>query len=276
MTIFIHDDRFLKLDESNLGLYEKVLIEKLWVLLEKHGYDLDSASTGVFPCPDFGYFELAGRYWRASLCIYFAGFSKAFIEAGAGFLEPWLFNSRHAIELYTKGLLLYVAWYQELHHDFLKSGYKKQVDKIQIQNDHNPITIYNKYKKKLETVLSSWDSDENCEPPELNKLILTKRGEDILSEISEADPTSFRFRYPSLIHRHGKKGKPHKIQEMSWKWNEEKLFSVTGLSKEAGIAFTHVKIINSIHDLFRELSDIGDCHDAFYAYFGEMQDIAGS
>lgn len=272
MTIFIHDDRSLKIDTSNLGVYEKHLVEKLWSLSEKHGYDLDSASTGVFPCPDFGYFELAGRYWRASLCIYFAGFSKAFVEAGAGFLEPWLFNSRHAIELYTKGLLLYVSWYQGLNEDSLKSGHKKQIDKI--KTAHNPVTIYKEYKDKLEAVLSTWNSDEICEAPELDKLILTERGEDILSEISEADQTSFRFRYPSLLHRSGKKESFQRIQQMSWEWNEEKLFPVTGLPREAGVAFTHVKVMNNMHDLFKELSDIGDYHDALYAHLEELQGFA--
>ena len=272
MTIFIHDERSLKIDTSSLGVYEKHLVEKLWSLLEKHGYDFDSASTGVFPCPDFGYFELAGRYWRASLCIYFAGFSKAFIEAGAGFLEPWLFNSRHAIELYTKGLLLYVSWYQELNEDSLKSGHKKQIEKI--KTAHNPVTIYKEYKDKLEAVLSTWNSDEICEAPELDKLILTERGEDILSEISDADQTSFRFRYPSLLHRPVGEKSFQRIQQMSWEWNEEKLFPVTGLPREAGVAFTHVKVINNMHDLFKELSDIGDYHDALYANLEELQGFA--
>jgi hypothetical protein len=272
MTLFIHDDRTLKIDTSNLGLDEKHLVEKLWHLLEKQGYDLGPVSTGVFPCPDFGYFELAGRYWRASLCIYFAGLSEAFIEAGAGFLEPWLYNSRHAIELYIKGLLLYVAWYQELHEDSLKSGYKKQV--IKIQHDHNAFDLYKEYKNQLEAVLSSWTSDKLCEPPELDKLILTERGEDILSEIFEADPTSFRFRYPSLVHGHGKKKSFQTIQQMSWERNEEKLLPVTGLPKEAGVAFTHVKVINSMHELFRILSDIGDYHDALYAHLEELQGFA--
>ena len=272
MTIFIQDDRSLRIDTSNLELYEKHLVEKLWSLIEKHGYDLDSASTGVFPCPDFGYFELAGRYWRASLCIYFAGFSKAFIEAGAGFLEPWLFNSRHAIELYTKGLLVYASWYQELNEDPLKTGHKKQIEII--DTAHNPIKIYEEYKDKLKAVLSTWNSDKICEVPELEKLILTERGEDILFEISEADPKSFRFRYPSLLHRRSKNESSQRIQQMSWEWNEEKLFPVTGLPKEAGVAFTHVKVINTTHDLIKELFDIGDYHDALYAHIEELQGFA--
>lgn len=272
MALFIHDEKSLKLDESNLGSYEKVLIQNLWTLLEKHGYDLDSASTGVFPSPDFGYFDLAGRYWRASLCIYFTGFSKGFIEAGAGFVEPWLFNSRHAIELYLKGFQMYVTWYQEIHHDFLKSGYKSQVEKI--QNVHKLIDLYNEYKEKMVEVLKSWNTEETCEPPELDKLVLTKRGEEILTEISKADPSSFRFRYPSLIHRHEDKKNVHRLQKMSWGWNEEKLFPFTGLPKSPGVAFTHVRVINGIHDLVQELSDIQSYHDATFSYITERQDIA--
>ena len=61
---------------------------------------------------------------------------------------------------------------------------------------------------------------------------------------------------------------------MSWEWNEGKLFPVTGLPKEAGVAFTHVKVINSMHELFKILSDIGDYHDALYAHLKELQGFA--
>jgi hypothetical protein len=273
MSFLVYNDKSssLKLDDSNLTLEEKILIEKLWALFEKHGHDLDSASTGVFPSPDFGYFDLAGRYWRAAICIYFAGFCKGFIEAGAGFLEPWLFNSRHAIELYLKGCQMYVIWYQEIHKDFLKSGYKKLIEKI--QNSHNLVDLYKEYKEKLENALSSWNADEICDPPEMDKLTLTKRGEELLIEISEADPNSFRFRYPSLIHRQGEKEKVHKIQEMLWEWDERKLFPLTGLPKSAGVAFTHAKVMNSIHDLMKELDSISSYHDALHSYLGEIQGI---
>jgi hypothetical protein len=272
MALFIQGKRSLKLNGSDLDLDEKVLIEKLWALLEKYGYDLDSACTGVFPSPDFGYFDLAGRYWRASLCIYFAGFCKGFIEAGAGFLEPWLFNCRHAVELYLKGFQMYVIWYQEIHNDFLRSGYKTQVEKI--QNVHNLGALYNGYRKALEKVVNSWNAEKICDPPEMEKMILSKCGVDILNEISESDASSFRYRYPSLIHQRGKNGKHHKLQEMSWEWNEEKIFPTTGLPKSPGVAFTHVRVINNIHDLIREFVDISRYHDAIYSYLREMQDIA--
>jgi len=272
VALFITGEKSLSLDISNLGLEEKTLIENLWALIEKHGIDIDSASAGVFPSPDFGYFALAGRYWRASLCIYFAGFSKGFIEAGAGFIEPWLFNARHSIELYLKGFLMYATWYKEIHHDFLKRGYKSQVEKI--QNLHNMRKLYGEYKETIKELLNSWNSDEVCDPPELVKVILTDQGEEILNEISETDPSSFRFRYPSLVQHRGDKEKVHRIQELSWRWDKEKLFPLTGLPKTAGVAFTHIKAINCIHDLIKELSDIKDYHDGLYAYLGEVQDIA--
>lgn len=268
MALFTHDDRSLKLDDSNLGLYEEHLIEKLWSLFKQHGYDLDSASTGVHPCPDFGYFELSDRYWRGALCIYFAGFCKAFVEAGAGFLEPWLFNSRHAIELSLKGCLLYATWYEELLEDSLASGYKATLE--QIENDHNLQRLYSIYDEKINGVMQCWDTDEIGDIPELEKLILSERGQKILEEISEADPSSLRFRYPSLKHAH----RDQRLQKMSWQWDESGLFPVTGLPKRSGIAFTHVKVMNALHDLTRELYDIQDHHDAFYAYVDEIQGFA--
>ena len=268
MALFIHNDRSLELDDSNLGLNEGLLIEKLWSLLKQYGYDLDSASTGVHPCPDFGYFELSDRYWRGSLCIYFAGFCKAFVEAGAGFLEPWLFNSRHAIELSLKGCLLYAGWYEELLKDPLASGYKAQLE--QIENEHNLYRLYSKYDEKINRVIGSWDTDQIPDTPKLENLILSERGQKILEEISEADPSSFRFRYPSLKHA----PRDQRLQEMSWQWDESSLFPMTGLPKRSGIAFTHIKVMNALHDLVRELSDIHDHHDAFYAYFDEIQGFA--
>lgn len=268
MALFIHDDKSLKLDDSNLGLNEGPLIEKLWTLFKEHGYDLDSASTGVHPCPDFGYFELSDRFWRGALSIYFAGFCKAFIEAGVGFLEPWLFNSRHAIELSLKGCLLYATWYEELLKDSLASGYKAQLEKI--ENDHNLMSLYSKYDEKMDAVLQCWDIDEVGDIPELAKLLLSESSQKILEEISEADPSGFRFRYPSLKHA----PKDHRLQEMSWQWDEASLFPLTGLPKQPGIAFTHVKVVNALHDLVRELSDIQSHHDAFYAYLDEIQGYA--
>jgi hypothetical protein len=237
-------------------------------LLKQYGCDLDSVSTGVHPCPDFGYFELSDRYWRGALCIYFAGFCRAFVEAGAGFLEPWLFNSRHAIELSLKGCLLYAHWYEELSKDPLASGHKAQHESI--EKEHNLQTLYSKYDEKINQVLRSWNTDQIPDTPELAKLVLSKRGQEILEEISAADPSGFRFRYPSLKHAH----RDQRLQKMSWQWDESGLFPLTGLPKRSGIAFTHIKVMNALHDLVRELSGIHDHHDAFYAYFSEIQGFA--
>lgn len=273
MTIFIQDRADVKIDTSNLTLYEQHLIERLWPPLKTQRDQFHSASTGVFPSPDFGYFMLAERYWRASLCIYLAGFGKVFIEAGAGFLEPWLFNCRHAFELYTKGLFLYAAWYENLTKDSLRRGYRSEIDKI--ATEHSPAKIYEDYKGNIKTVLSKWDPDEIGEVPEFDRIILSHHAESILSELTEADPKSFRFRYPSLIHRKpGNKDRTHRMQEMSWSWDEEKIFTETGLPKEAGVMFDHIRVLNSLHDLFRELSDIADYHDANFSYIDELQDYA--
>lgn len=268
MALFIHDDRSLQLDNSKLGLNEGTLVEKLWTLFKEHGYDLDSATTGVHPGPDFGYFELSDRYWRGSLCIYFAGFCRAFIEAGGGFLEPWLFNARHAVELSLKGCILYATWYKELLRDSLTKGYKAQLERI--ENAHNLLEIYKKYDKEMDSVMQCWDYDEVGDFPELESLLLSERGYWILKELSEADDMGFRFHYPSLKHT----PKDHRLQQMFWQWDESSLFPETGLPKSAGVAFTHVKVVNALHDLIRELSDIQEQHESFYSYLDELQGFA--
>lgn len=68
MFIEITDSGF-KIDDSHFG--EDRIIEHPEPFIQKYGYDRKSLSTGVHPGPDFGYYELADRYWRASLCIYF-------------------------------------------------------------------------------------------------------------------------------------------------------------------------------------------------------------
>ena len=43
MSFLICDNKSLSLtlDDSSLAIDEKILIEKLWALFEKHGFDLD-------------------------------------------------------------------------------------------------------------------------------------------------------------------------------------------------------------------------------------------
>lgn len=276
MAFFTLDDRSLRLDTSTLGLNEKPLIEKLWTLIEAHGHDLDSAALGLYPCPDFGYFALSDRYWRGALCIYFAGFSRAFVEVGAGFLEPWLFNSRHAVELSLKGCILYVTWYEELLTKPLTNGYKAEIEKI--DNDHNISGLYSKYDKKVKKLMQNWGTDILGEPLEDDGWLLSERSQKILQELSEIDPQGFNFRYPSIKSfitkfDDGKESEVpiQKLLKTSWKWDETELFTETGLPKKQGIAFTHVKVVNALHDLISELSGIQDQHDAFYAYLDEVQ-----
>jgi hypothetical protein len=69
---------------------EKNLIKGFLALIEKERLDSLPVSCGVNPAPDFGYLELADRYWRASLSIYFFGISNGFWERGAG-----MFRVRH-------------------------------------------------------------------------------------------------------------------------------------------------------------------------------------
>lgn len=105
-------DSCFKIDDSHFG--EDRIIEHIQSLIQKYGYDQKNLSTGVTPRPDFGYYELAERYWRASLCIYFCGTANFFWERGAGYAEPWLYNAIYAIELYVKGFHLSASWYSEL------------------------------------------------------------------------------------------------------------------------------------------------------------------
>lgn len=66
------------IDDSDFNT--KPIIEAFGMLIQKNGFDQGALACGVLPSPDFGYFELADRFWRASLCIY--SFS---ISISAGF-----------------------------------------------------------------------------------------------------------------------------------------------------------------------------------------------
>ena len=87
---------FIKITEESLSIddsdwSEQVLIEKFQVLIKSAGFDDLRIACGVSPSPDFGYFQLADRFWRASLAIYFSGVTRCFYESGSGYPEPWLF-----------------------------------------------------------------------------------------------------------------------------------------------------------------------------------------
>src|SRR4030042_6321527 len=99
MTFIEKNETGFKIDTSAWD--EERIIEGFDALFKKSGFGFDPlhVSCGVNASPDFGYFDLGDRFWRASLCIYFSGAGGCFLERGAGYPEPWLFNARHSIEL---------------------------------------------------------------------------------------------------------------------------------------------------------------------------------
>ncbi len=130
--IEINDNKF-SIDDSDSD--EKPIIDAFMALVNNNGFNEDNVSCGVTPGPDFGYFTLASRFWRASLCIYFSGTTQCFWESGAGYPEPWLFNARHSIELHLKGFVLYAFWFKELQENLLSTSSKLEFEKLQKQFD---------------------------------------------------------------------------------------------------------------------------------------------
>lgn len=267
MGLFIKKERTISVDESKLGPYEKVLLKKLWAIVEKHGLDFDSVSTGLIAGPDFGYFDLARRYWLSSLCIYISGFCKAFGPGGEGFIEPWLFNVRHAIELYLKGFIMYTEWY----HDVCQGQTSSWLDlsREQVPSGHTLISLYDKYVSKHGSIYQkSREEHLTLSLPGADELILSEKGVAILTEISAVDEKSFRFRYPSIKNEDNRQ---HELQERGWQWNEDMLLPLTGLPRAAGIPFTHLNTINAIHDLMGELFKIANIHDSVLTYYDEIE-----
>ena len=133
--------------------------------------------------------------------------------------------------------------------------------------------LYAKYEEMIRTIMESWDSDRLGRFPEIGELILSERGKDILVEFAETDPLSFRFRYPTTKNEFCNQ---HRLQKISWQWDESELFPVTGLPRRAGFIFDHLKVLNTLHDLVREFLDIQKWLDASYAFFSEGQACADS
>jgi hypothetical protein len=179
---------------------EKYIIEKFEVMFREYGFDSLMVTCGVSPTPDFGYFELADRFWRSSLCIYMAGGARCFWESGIGYSEPWLFNARHSFELSFKGLLLFTIWHEEVENDSLKSGHKNRMQDLRgyFQNPHSLLDIYLTYKTKIDNVIKCWNRSICEEVPQMDSMLLSNDCEEILKELDESDNKSFRFRYPSL------------------------------------------------------------------------------
>jgi hypothetical protein len=271
-NIDIHKDRW---EVSSLGHDEDRLIEAFQILVKHRSFDKNNVSCGVFAGPDFGYFSLASRFWRASLGIYFLGVTNCFWESGAGYSEPWLFNARHSIELYLKGFLLYVFWFGELQNNVLAADNRLSLDRLKEkfiktkdQNNeiHNVAYLYDHYKSGMERILNNWNHETIPEPPEIQRILLSKIGEELLKEIYEADKDSFRFRYPSM-----KVSGSDKLQELNWKYDNDELLPNTGLPINSGYFFDHMKVINSLHDLMQEIVGIKSYLEACWSYIGDIQ-----
>ncbi len=265
--IEINGNKF-SIDDSDLD--ENPLIGAFSTLIENNGFDKDNVSCGVTSGPDFGYFTLASRFWRASLCIYFSGITHCFWESGAGYPEPWLFNARHSIELHLKGFVLFVLWFEELQDDIFATSIKLKFKKLQKQfkKPHSIYKLYNNYQKRIENLLKNWDTEKLSDPPKLNKMLLSKECKEILAEIDEADTTSFTFRYPSL-----QKDKVDHLQKLAFNYDESELLPKTGLPKKFGYYFDHLKVINNLHILMKEMKSIGQYLRAGWDYIGEIQDF---
>jgi hypothetical protein len=267
-------DGEISIDDSELG--EDDLLKRFVTMFEKWGFDKKNMSSGVTVGPDFGYFPLADRFWRASLCIYFSGVCGCFWESGVGYAEPWLFNVRHSIELYLKGFLLYAIWLEELKDNHLSQGSKKQI--LNLNKDHGLADIYKKYDDKLKNLNSSWDKENLLQLPKLEKILLPTESKEILMEIDEFDKKSFKFRYPSLTAgktkvANGKKKSIDHLQELDWKHDYTQILPLTGLPKKAGYFFDHLRVINSFHPLIKEIRLIESYLSANWDYISEYQDI---
>jgi hypothetical protein len=239
------------------------------ILIEKNGFDDGPVACGVTPSPDFGYFELADRFWRASVCIYSFGSTYGFWERGAGFAEPWLFNARHAVELYLKGFLLNAIWFEQLQDDPYLSSEKAEFANLRkaLGKPHNLVDLYNDYATRIMKVVQDWHAENFPEVPDIDSLLLKSVEIEMLKELDETDRTSFRFRYPSL-----KDGDFDSLQRLNWFHEPSKLFPATGLPKEAGYFFNHVNVINHLNQLINELKNVADYFNGYADYQGVLND----
>lgn len=265
--IEISSDGTISIDDSDSEILP--IIEAFGALIEKNRFDHLRVACGVIPSPDFGYFELAGRFWRASLCIYAMGTTDCFYERGAGYPEPWLFNARHAVELYIKGFLVNTIWLEELQSSEHLTSRKVEFANLKKEfgKPHKLIEIYNIYTTRLTQVLGNWNLDAMPEVPDINMMVLGTDEREMLTELDKSDETSFRFRYPSL-----KQGDTEALQQLNWHHDSSKLFPKTGLPTEAGFFFDHVFVINHLYKLVGELKKIKGYFEGITMYQDVLND----
>lgn len=252
------------IDDSNYG--EKAIIKAFGLLLENKGFDFGRITCGVRPSPDFGYFELADRFWRASLGIYALGSTFCFPGRGIGYSEPWLFNARHSIELYLKGFTLNTIWFEELQMDSALSTKKSNIHQLmkKFSKPHRIDDLYTGYREKIVAVKQEWVSEHIPDAPDLDRFLLSETLVEMLKELDESDETSFRFRYPSL-----RVDGVDQLQETGWQHDANNLYSVTGLPKKSGYFFNHLAVMNNLHKLVKSLQVI---RDGFISY-NEYQQV---
>jgi hypothetical protein len=265
--IEISSDGTLTIDDSDSEILP--IIEAFGSLIERKHFDHLRVACGVIPSPDFGYFELAFRFWRASLCIYAMGTTDSFYERGSGFPEPWLFNARHAVELYIKGFLVNTIWLEELQSTDHLTIRKVEFDNLKKEfgKPHKLTEIYAKYTTRLSQVLGSWNLDAMPEVPDFNMLVLGTDEKEMLEELDKSDETSFRFRYPSL-----KQGDTEALQKIDWHHDSSKLLPKTGLPTEAGYMFDHIFVINNLYKLVGELKKIKGYFEGITMYQDVLND----
>jgi hypothetical protein len=262
---------FIELTENGVNIDDSVFSTKsitdaFGSLIEQNGFDRGKLACGVSPSPDFGYFELADRFWRAALCIYALGATNCFWERGAGYAEPWLFNARHAVELYIKGLLLNAIWLEELQSNPHLSVSKEEFANLrrELGKPHNLLDLYNKYRAKITEVIANWNTSEIPETPEVDCLVLKPEEMEVLKELDETDKTSFRFRYPSF-----KQQDKDFLQKLNWQHDSSMLLPKTGLPKESGYFFNHVEVMNHLYQVISQLKAIED----YYRGIADYQDV---
>lgn len=254
---------------NDSSVQEQLIIEKYISAINKFGFNTLPITYGVNPSPDFGYFDLANRYWRASLCIYLSGGVHCFHERGVGFSEPWLFNARHSFELTLKGLKLFSVWLKSVSEHVETSGYVSSITRLRssFSSSHSLSILYDDFKDSIQIALDAWNTEIFEEPPSIADFFLTAESERNLFELSELDPNSFSFRYPSL-----KNEQVDEIQKLDWKHDPTQLFPKSGLPKMAGYFFDPVKAVNSLHDLNTEFTKIVNLSNSIWDYLGDKQD----
>lgn len=274
MPLFSNDSGVWQVNEEELEHDEEELIASFIALAKKNRFNALETSCGVPVSPDFGYLHMADRFWRASMGIYMLGVTDHFEGRGIGYSEPWLFNARHAFELYIKGFVLYARWLIDVQSDFSDGGYRSEIKSLYAffkrEINHTIDKLYYEYRDLIADLSQKWNYEKFKEAPAFDKMLISQSALNIIDEIGQIDRSSFRFRYPSI------EVLPEKIQKLQgwdWKSDPSKVLPESGLPQESGYSFDHIKVINSLHMLRRECVRVGKYLDANWDYIGNEQEL---